>query len=77
MGLLTGFDLDFVMASHDEWGFHTTVPGLMTYALRRDPEIFGVLATPIVWDGTRRHRLEDRSLKAGPAPSILDTDEQE
>ncbi|MEV0053515.1 TIGR02680 family protein [Saccharopolyspora shandongensis] len=77
MGLLTGFDLDFVMASHDEWGFHTTVPGLMTYALRRDPEIFGVLATPIVWDGTRRHRLEDRSLKAGPAPSIFDTDEQE
>lgn len=77
MGLLTGFDLDFVMASHDEWGFHTTVPGLMTYALRRDPEIFGVLATPIVWDGTQRHRLEDRSLKTGPAPSILDTDEQE
>lgn len=77
MGLLTGFDLDFVMASHDEWGFHTSVPGLMTYVLRRDPEIFGVLATPIVWDGTRRHRLEDRSLKAGPAPSILDTDEPE
>jgi uncharacterized protein (TIGR02680 family) len=77
MGLLTGFDLDVVMASHDEWGFHTTVPGLMTYALRRDPEIFGVLATPIVWDGTQRHRLEDRSLKAGPAPSILDADEQE
>ncbi|SDJ12816.1 TIGR02680 family protein [Actinokineospora alba] len=75
MGLLTGFDLDFVMASHDEKGFHTTVPGLMTYVLRRDPKIFGVLATPIVWDGTRRYRLEDRSLRSGPPPSILDADE--
>jgi uncharacterized protein (TIGR02680 family) len=77
MGLLTGFDLDFVMASHDEWGFHATVPGVMTYMLFRDPDISGVLATPIAWDGTRRHRLEDRSLKTGPPPAILDADEKE
>ncbi|MGW6935396.1 TIGR02680 family protein [Lentzea sp. NPDC054927] len=71
IGLLTEFDLDFVMASHDEWGFHPTVPGVLTYQLFRDPDVHGVLATPIVWDGTRRYRLEDWSLNTAPPPPIL------
>ncbi|MFI7529682.1 TIGR02680 family protein [Nocardia salmonicida] len=77
IGLLTDFDLDFVMASHDEWGFHSSVPGVMTYQLYRDPTIFGVLATPIVWDGKQRHTLQDRSLDYGPPPSILDDDDDD
>ncbi|MEU3645196.1 TIGR02680 family protein [Lentzea sp. NPDC034063] len=59
MGLLTELDLDFVMASHDEWGFHKTVPGVATYQLYRDPAIEGVLTTPIFWDGIQQHERED------------------
>lgn len=75
IGLLAEFDLDFVMASHDEWGFHSSVPGVMTYQLFRDPAIFGVLATPIIWDGKQRHPMQDRSLDYGPPPSILEDEE--
>ncbi|VVJ21596.1 Uncharacterised protein [Amycolatopsis camponoti] len=60
--LLTDLDLDFVLASHDEWGFHAEVPGLVTYSLFRDPATPGVLTTPFIWDGRTRHRLEDPAL---------------
>jgi uncharacterized protein (TIGR02680 family) len=57
--LLTDLDLDFVLASHDEWGFHSEVPGLVTYSLYRDPATPGVLTTPFIWDGRISHRLDD------------------
>jgi hypothetical protein len=63
MALLCQLDLDFVMASHDEWGFHTEVPGLVTYHLFRDPHISGVLTEPIIWDGARPRRLADPALR--------------
>ncbi|HEX7659326.1 MAG TPA: TIGR02680 family protein [Pseudonocardiaceae bacterium] len=67
MGLLTDLDLDFVMASHDEWGFHAEVPGVVTYELERDPEAATVLATPYVWDGKKDYRLVDPAINRGPA----------
>ena len=48
MQLLAQLDLDFVMASHDEWGFHSEVRGLATYNLYRDPDVPGVLTTPFL-----------------------------
>jgi uncharacterized protein (TIGR02680 family) len=62
MKLLVDLDLDFVMASHDEWGFHEEVPGLVTYSLFRDPSEPGVLATPFLWDGTASSELRDPML---------------
>ncbi|WP_018685528.1 TIGR02680 family protein [Actinokineospora enzanensis] len=64
MRLLTDLDLDFVLASHDEWGFHREVPGLVTYSLYRDPSVPGVLTTPFIWDGETSHRLDDPALVA-------------
>ncbi|MEU5340460.1 TIGR02680 family protein [Streptomyces sp. NPDC020766] len=62
MGLLVQLDLDFVMASHDEWGFYEEVPGVATYQLFRDPQTEGVLTTPILWDGAQRHPMLDPAL---------------
>ncbi|WP_228924532.1 TIGR02680 family protein [Streptomyces sp. DH7] len=64
MGLLADLDLDLVMASPDETGFHAQVPGVATYHLYRDPEINGVLATPMLWDGEDQmvHRMTDSAL---------------
>ncbi|MBF8187834.1 TIGR02680 family protein [Nonomuraea sp. K274] len=78
MGLLTSLDLDVVMASHDEWGFHQEVPGVATYQLFRHPNIAGVLTTPIIWDGTRRHDLPDPALRFGDGFEVgLDWGEEE
>ncbi|MFJ3762862.1 TIGR02680 family protein [Streptomyces sp. NPDC090080] len=65
MGLLVQLDLDFVMASHDEWGFYEEVPGVTTYQLYRDPQVEGVLTTPMVWDGAERHAMLDPALLGG------------
>lgn len=72
MGLLAELDLDFVMASHDETGFHSTVPGVATYQLFRDPQVEGVLTTLILWDGRRPHRLDDPALRRNTVPPVLD-----
>ena len=66
MKLLVDLDLDFVLASHDEWGFHQEVPGLVTYSLFRDPKTPGVLATPFLWDGTKSSELTDPMLAEAP-----------
>lgn len=66
MELLTKLDLDFIMASHDEWGFHAEVPGLATYDLYRDPATPGVLTTPFIWDGRTSHALDDPALRPDP-----------
>lgn len=75
MGLLVQLDLDFVMASHDEWGFYEEVPGVATYQLFRDPQTEGVLTTPIVWDGTERHLMLDPALLGGSGLDF-DADDQ-
>ncbi|MGW3600359.1 TIGR02680 family protein [Streptomyces sp. NPDC005167] len=79
LGLLTSLDLDFVMASHDEWGFHKEVPGVATYQLFRHPGIPGVLTTPIIWDGTDRHDdLPDPALRHTSSDTAgLDWDDEE
>ncbi|WP_228083925.1 TIGR02680 family protein [Streptomyces profundus] len=63
MALLTRLDLDFVIASHDEWGFHEEVPKVATYQLFRHKGLPGVLTTPILWDGAEKHVLPDPALR--------------
>ncbi|MFE7277412.1 TIGR02680 family protein [Streptomyces sp. NPDC057623] len=75
MGLLVQLDLDFVMASHDEWGFYEEVPGVATYQLFRDPQTEGVLTTPIIWDGAERHLMLDPALLGGSGVDF-DADDQ-
>ncbi|MGW9172956.1 TIGR02680 family protein [Streptomyces decoyicus] len=78
MGLLTQLDLDVLLASHDEWGFHQEVPKVATYQLFRHSGLPGVLTTPILWDGAERHVLPDPALCLETALDIgLDWDEEE
>lgn len=51
MGLLVALDLDFLMTSHDEWGFYEELPAVATYQLYRDPVLEGVAAVRMVWNG--------------------------
>lgn len=52
MGLLVAFDLDFMMTSHDEWGFYAELPGICTYQLYRNPQLgSGVQAIRFEWNG--------------------------
>jgi hypothetical protein len=57
MGLLAEFDLDFVMTSHEEWGFYEELDGLATYHLQRQPGIPGVYTDWFRWDGQQAHEL--------------------
>jgi uncharacterized protein (TIGR02680 family) len=59
MGLLKALDLDFVMTSHEEWGFYEELDGLSTYHLTRDPGCRGVLAERFIWDGRVAERVEE------------------
>jgi uncharacterized protein (TIGR02680 family) len=59
MGLLKGFDLDFLMTSHEEWGFYKELDGLSTYHLSREPEYRGVLAERFVWDGKVAEQVDE------------------
>ncbi|MFE9068637.1 TIGR02680 family protein [Streptomyces violaceusniger] len=78
MGLLTQLDLDVVLASHDEWGFHQEVPKVATYQLFRHSGLPGVLTTPILWDGAERHVLPDPALRQDTAFDMgLDWDDEE
>lgn len=78
MGLLTQLDLDVVLASHDEWGFHQEVPKVATYQLFRHSGLPGVLTTPILWDGAERHALTDPALRQDTSLDLgLDWDDEE
>lgn len=54
MGLLSAFDLDFILTSHEEWGCYEQVEGLSIYHLRREPALPGVYLERFLWDGRRR-----------------------
>lgn len=54
MGLLTSFDLDFMMTSESEWGCHPTVPAVAIYHVARRDGIDAIGITRWVWNGTRR-----------------------
>lgn len=56
MGLLTEFDLDFMITSYDEWGCYEELPGLSIYQLYRDPAFDGIAAVRFLWNG--RHLRE-------------------
>lgn len=60
MGLLTQFDLDFIMTSEREWGCYPEVPGLSILQLTRREGIDAVHLSRWHWDGRRRERAADR-----------------
>ena len=57
MGLLAQFDLDFMMTSHEEWGFYRELDGLATYHLSTAEGLPGVCAEWFMWDGEQAHEL--------------------
>lgn len=58
MGLLSDFDLDFVMTSFEEWGFYPQVDGLSTYHLAREKGMRGVYSEWFVWDGREAVQMQ-------------------
>lgn len=56
MGLLTQFDLDFIMTSEREWGCYPEVPGLSILQLTRREGIDAVHLSRWQWDGRCRER---------------------
>ena len=57
MGLLAQFDLDFMMTSHEEWGFYRELDGLATYHLSTVEGLPGVCAEWFMWDGSQSHEM--------------------
>ncbi|HEY0790165.1 MAG TPA: TIGR02680 family protein [Chthoniobacterales bacterium] len=51
MGLLTSFELDFVMTSEREWGCYSTLPALSICQLASHPDSPAVHVTRWVWNG--------------------------
>ncbi len=58
MGLLSEFDLDFVMTSFEEWGFYPQLDGLSTYHLAREKGMRGVFSDWFIWNGQEATRVE-------------------
>jgi uncharacterized protein (TIGR02680 family) len=52
VGLLTTFDLDFVLSSVRVWGCYPTMPGLAICQLTARPGVDAVLVTRWVWNGS-------------------------
>lgn len=67
MGLLTAFDLDFVMTSEREWACYATLPGVAICQLATRPGVDAVHVTRFVWNGRQRVR-EDAVLPPAQAP---------
>lgn len=72
MGLLTAFDLDFVMTSEREWGCYATVPGVAIYQLATRPGIDAVGVTRWVWNGRERLRDDQPLPRAAPPEETED-----
>lgn len=62
MGLLSVFDLDFVMTSEREWGCYPTLPGVSIYHLSGRPGIDAVGVTRWVWNGRELQRRQVSSV---------------
>ncbi|MGH8931628.1 MAG: SbcC/MukB-like Walker B domain-containing protein, partial [Egibacteraceae bacterium] len=73
MGLLTSFDLDFVMTSEREWGCYPTVGGLAIYQLATRPGVDAVGVTRWVWNGRERVQVDEPPPPASaPAQAPVD-----
>jgi uncharacterized protein (TIGR02680 family) len=59
LGLMSQFDLDFMLTSEREWGCYPEVPGLAIAQLVRREGIDAVYVSRWSWDGRRRVREED------------------
>jgi uncharacterized protein (TIGR02680 family) len=58
MGLLTAFDLDFLMTSEREWACYSTVPAVAICQLVTRPGIEAVDVVRWVWNGRERVRTD-------------------
>jgi uncharacterized protein (TIGR02680 family) len=58
MGLLSTFDLDFLMTSEREWGCYPTIQGLAIHQLARREGIDAVHISRWEWDGNRLSEVE-------------------
>lgn len=71
MGLLSAFDLDFVMTSEREWGCYATLPGLAICQLMVRPDIDAVGVTRWIWNGRERVRADlDVPRDGAPVPQL-------
>lgn len=59
MGLLSHFDLDYVMTSEREWGCYPQVPGLSICQLTRMEGIDAIHVSRWTWDGKQREKAAD------------------
>jgi uncharacterized protein YPO0396 len=66
IGLLSTFDLDFVMTSEREWGCYATLPGLAIYQLSRREGIDAVHVTEWTWDGRTRSHVKRSHAPSSP-----------
>jgi uncharacterized protein (TIGR02680 family) len=76
MGLLTQFDLDFIMTSEREWGCYPEVPGLSILQLTRREGIDAVHLSRWHWDGRCRERAAS-ALPPMQAPGVEKDMEEE
>jgi uncharacterized protein (TIGR02680 family) len=69
MGLLTTFDLDFLMTSEREWGCYPTIKGLAIHQLTRREGIDAVHISRWEWDGNglSEARLDHAGVNNGAA----------
>ena len=74
MGLLTQFDLDFVMTSEREWGCYAELPGLAIANLARRDGIDAVHVTSWNWDGNRREQISINSTSSQPSTAEPDVE---
>jgi uncharacterized protein (TIGR02680 family) len=59
MGLISEFDLDFMVTSEREWGCYAELPGVSICHLQRHEGIDAIHVSRWTWDGRAKHRAED------------------
>ncbi|MEA3274899.1 MAG: TIGR02680 family protein, partial [Pseudomonadota bacterium] len=66
LGLMSQFDLDFMLTSEREWGCYAQVPGLAIAQLVRREGIDAVFVSRWAWDGKRRTKAERPLIEPTP-----------
>lgn len=69
MGLLSVFDLDFIMTSEREWACYATLPGVAICQLSARPGIDAVYVSRWVWNG--KELLADARVLPSSKPEVL------
>lgn len=67
MGLIRGFDLDFVITSEREWACYAELPGVAICQLQRREGIDAVFVSRWTWDGQQKTLEADPDRRFAPA----------